>query len=142
MPYKYLEGFTSADICFEASGKNLEELFESAGLATTNTMVKNLKKISSKEKAKISIEADTIENLLFKFLEEIIFLKDARRLLLSKFKIKIDKGKAHSLACEASGEKINIKKHEMIVDVKAVTWHKFEVRNEGKVWRARVILDI
>lgn len=142
MSYKYLEDVAVADVCFEASGKTLEELFESAGLATTNTMVKSLKKISQKEKEKISVSADTIENLLFKFLEEIIFLKDARQLLLSKFKIKISQGKNYKLACEASGEKINMKKHEMLVDVKAVTWHLFEVKQEKNIWRARVILDI
>lgn len=142
MSYKYLEDVAVADVCFEASSKTLEELFESAGLATTNTMVKSLKKISGKEKRKISVSADTIENLLFKFLEEIIFLKDARQLIFSKYKIKISQGKTCKLACEALGEKINMKKHEMLVDVKAVTWHLFEVKKEKNIWRARVILDI
>ena len=84
MSYKYLEDVAVADVCFEASGKTLEELFESCGLATTNVMIKTLKKISPKQKRKISVSADTIENLLFKFLEEIIFLKDARQLVFSK----------------------------------------------------------
>ena len=140
--YKCLEDVAVADVCFEASGKTLEELFESAGLATTNTMIKTLKKISAKQKQKISVSADTIENLLFKFLEEIIFLKDARQLVFSKYKIKISQGKNFKLECEALGEKLSMKKHDWLVDVKAVTWHLFEVKEEGKVWKARVILDI
>ncbi len=142
MSYKYLEDVAVADVCFEASGKNLAELFESCGLATTNTMVKNLKKISQKEKEKISVSADTTENLLFKFLEEIIFLKDARQLIFSKYKIKISESKGYKLACEALGEKLSMEKHDWLVDVKAVTWHLFEVKQEKNIWRARVILDI
>ncbi len=142
MPYKFLEDIAVADVCFEASGKTIEELFESSGLATTNTMIKTLKKISPKTKQKISVSADTIENLLFKFLEEIIFLKDARQLVFSKYKIKITKGKNYKLKCEALGEKLNMKKHDWLVDVKAVTWHLFEVKQEKNIWRARVILDI
>ena len=161
MPYKYLEDIAVADVCFEASGKTIEEMFESSGLATTNVMIKTLKKISQKEKRKISVEADTIENLLFKFLEEIIFLKDAKQLVFSKYKVKISTGssrrqtkseissaspfnggKIYKLECEAAGEKLNMKKHDWLVDIKAVTWHLFEVRKEKNVWRARVILDI
>ena len=142
MSYKYLEDVAVADVCFEASGKTLEELFESCGLATTNVMIKTLKKISPKQKRKISVSADTIENLLFKFLEEIIFLKDARQLVFSKYKIKISESKGYKFACEALGEKLSMKKHDWLVDVKAVTWHLFEVKQEKNIWRARVILDI
>jgi len=156
MSYKFLEDVAVADVCFEADGKTLEKLFESAGLATTNTMIKTLKKISPKAKQKISVSADTIENLLFKFLEEIIFLKDARQLVFSKYKIKISlansrrreatspssNGKTYKLECEARGEKLSMEKHDWLVDVKAVTWHLFEIKQEKNIWRARVILDI
>ena len=40
------------------------------------------------------------------------------------------------------GEKIDMKKHEMLVDVKAVTMHMFEVKKEKNIWKARVVLDV
>jgi len=141
MPYKFLKDVAIADVAFEASGRTLKELFESAGMAVTNTMVKDLKKVRPKVMKTIKLKADTIENLLFNFLQEIVFLKDAKLLLLSKFSVKIDEKKI-SLTAKASGEKLDMEKHELLVDVKAVTMHNFEVKKEKNKWVARVILDV
>jgi len=140
MPYKYLEGITSADIAFEATGKTAEEMFESAGLAVTNTMVRDVKAIEPKIKKTIRKKANETEKLLFDFLEELIYLKDAEQLLFSKFDIKIKDGK--ELVAIAYGEKIDPKKHELIVDAKAVTYYRFEVKKTNSGWRAVVVIDV
>ena len=143
MPYKFLEDIAIADVAFEASGKNLEELFESAGLAVTNTMVKDLKSVKQRVMKDIEVNADTIEMLLFNFLQEIIFYKDAELLLFNKFQISIDeKNKKWKLKAKASGEKLNMKKHELLVDVKAVSLHNFKVEKTKEGWKADVILDV
>ena len=141
MPYKFFKDVAIADVAFEASGRNLKELFESAGLAVTNTMVRDLKKVKPKVTKIFRIKSDTLENLLYNFLHEIVFLKDAKLLLFSKYSVKIDE-KNFSLVAKASGEKLNMKKHELLVDVKAVTMHHFELKKKGTKWIARVILDV
>ena len=144
MPYKFLPEIAIADVAFEASGKTLAALFRSSALATTNVMVKNLKAIKHKTKRKIEVEAENVELLLFNFLQEIIYYKDAELLLFSKYDVKINedkKSKKYALMCTAYGEKLNMKKHTLMVDVKAVTLHMFSVR-KNKEWKARVILDI
>jgi SHS2 domain-containing protein len=143
MPYRYLEGITSADVAFEATGKTPEEMFESAGLAITNTMVRAVTAVKPLVKKEIKKEADKIEKLLFDFLEELVYLKDAEQLLFSKFEIKIkDEKQLKQLTAAAYGEKINPKKHELIVDIKAVTYHKFEVKKTENGWKAIVIVDV
>ncbi|MBI3412562.1 MAG: archease [Candidatus Aenigmarchaeota archaeon] len=143
MPYKFVEGLSVADVAFTAEGKTLEELFESAALATTNVMVKDLKKIELKKRRKITVSSNEIEKLLFNFLQEIIYLKDAELLILGKYEIKIrERNNTYSLVCIGFGEKLDMSKHELVVDVKAVTYHLFEVKNDGKKWTAQVILDI
>lgn len=141
MSYKFFEDETLADVAFEATGKTLEEMFESAALAVTNTMVKDLRSVKHNVKKKIAVKSDKIDNLLFNFLQEIVFYKDSKKLLLSKFTIKI-KRKPLELSCMAEGEELNMKKHELLVDVKSVTFHKFEVEETKKGWRAQVILDV
>jgi len=136
MPYKFLEH--TADVLFEAEGKSLEELFESCALATEETQV-DLKNVGQDKEIKFVVEDESTEMLLFHFLQEIIFYKDAEELLFSRFKIKID---GNRLEAECFGEKINQKKHILNVDVKAVTLHQFEVKKTAKGWFARVILDI
>src|SRR3989338_1348954 len=120
MPYKFFKDVAIADVAFEASGRNLKELFESAGLAVTNTMVRDLKKVKPKVTKIFRIKSDTLENLLYNFLHEIVFLKDAKLLLFSKYSVKIDE-KNFSLVAKASGE---------------------ELKKKGNKWIARVILDV
>ena len=140
MPYKYLEEIAYADVAFEATGKTLEELFESAGLAVTNIMVKEVKRIEPNVKKTIKKEAGAVYKLLFDFLDELVFLKDAEQLLFSKFEITIKDEK--QLVAIAYGEKIDPKKHQLIVDAKAITYHNFEVKKTKEGWKATVIVDV
>ncbi|MBI2667446.1 archease [Candidatus Woesearchaeota archaeon] len=141
MPYKFLENVSIADIAFEAKNNNLNRLFEDCALATFDTMA-DLKKVKPKIKKEIKLQSDNIENLLFKFLEELVFLKDAKYLVFNKFKVNIKEDKIFELKATAFGDNIDIKKHNLKVDVKAVTMHKFKVEKINNIWKAFVILDV
>lgn len=142
MPYRFLEGWTLADVAFEATGKDTVELFTDAGIAVLATMVLEVSSVGTTVVREVNIEAESLEMLLFKFLDEIIFLKDAENLLFSSMKIRISTDKKYSLSGQLEGEKIDPNKHELLVDVKAVTFHRFEVKFDQKQWLARVVLDV
>ena len=149
-----MSNISIADVAFDASAKTLEKLFVECAKAVTNTMVKDLKTVKQSKKVTVTVEADSVENLLFNFLNEIVFYKDAKQLLFSGYKIKINSsegskelhktktGETFSLFSTFSGEKLNMKKHDLIVDVKAITMHLFEVKHLRNEWTARVVLDI
>lgn len=141
MPYEFFDDVAVADVAFEATGKTLNEMFESAALAVTNTMVKDLDSVVRKTKKKIHVKANKLDMLLFRFLEEVVFYKDSEKLLLSKFSVDVDEKKME-LKCVAEGEELDVKKHELLVDVKAVTLHNFSVEKTKNGWSSRVILDI
>ena len=136
MKYKILDH--TADVMFECYGKNLNELFENSAIATTDVMVSR-RTVGKRIKKEIKIENKRIDSLLFDFLEELIYLKDAEELLFKEFKVSIKEGKLKAIC---SCEKIDREKHILKLDVKAVTLHKFEVRQVGKKWIATFILDI
>lgn len=143
MAYKFFEDVAIADVAYEATGKTLAEMMESAGLALTNTMVRDLKAVKTPVEVKFEIKADAADKLLHEFLQELIFYKDARLLLLTKFKIRITSlANGYRAQISARGEEINTKKHEMLVDVKAVSWHMFRVDQTKEGWRVFVILDV
>ena len=142
MPYKFFEDIAIADVAFEATGRTEEKMFESAALAVTNTMVKDLKSVKNKVTKTITVTGEDIQTLLFNFLQELIFLKDAKLLLFSKFDIKMSKGKKMKLTVKASGEKLDMKKHELLVDVKAVSMHNYKVEKTKSGWSASIILDV
>ena len=143
LKYKQLPELTTADIAYEIYGKNLNELFENSALALFNTMC-NLKKVKQKIKKIIKLKNENSQDLLFDFIEELIFLKDSKYILFSKFKVKI---KNNELQAECFGENINQAKHQLKVDVKAITYHKFELKKmQGHRGRnpyiATMVLDI
>ncbi len=143
MPYRYREDIATADIAFEAWGKTLEEMFVAAADATMNVMVGDLDSIADRERRMIEVRSDEIDMLLFELLQELIFFKDADMLLLRIPAVTIEKERDHLvLTGEAYGEKIDPSKHELIVDVKAVTLHRFEAKKIEKRWQATVVLDI
>ena len=141
MPYQYIEGYTMADVAFEATGKTMEEMCESAAKALTNSMVADLKSIERRKKITIKVESRDAERLLHDFLQEIIFYKDAENMVFSEFKTSISGSGPFSLEAEMEGEEIDMEKHELIVDVKAVSWHRYKVEKKEE-WRAFVILDV
>lgn len=143
MGYKFLEDVAIADVAFEAWGQTPEELFTEAARATSNVMIRNLDSVRERERKDIHISAQAMDLLLFSFLQEVIYYKDAERLILANFYIKIhEKDGEFELTGAASGEKIDIDRHVQIVDVKAVTFHRFQVVQNPKGWSAFVILDI
>ena len=143
MPYHYLEEIGTADIAFEATGRDLPELFSDAADATMNVMIDNLDAIEPRETRHIELSNDKIDMLLFDFLQELIYFKDAERLLLRARHVQIDeKNEKYFLKAEAVGELLDETRHLQRADVKAVTLHDFSVEKENGGWRARVLLDI
>ena len=140
MKYKFLEH--TADVMFEAQGKNLNEVFRNSALAVFDVQC-NLKNVRSKIKKKIKLKNSVVGDLLFDFLEELIYLKDAKYSLFGKFDVKIKETKGeYILDVIAHGEKINPEKHELKTDVKAITLHEFFLKKVKDGWKCKVLLDI
>jgi protein archease len=143
MPFRFIDGVTMADVAFEASGKTLEEMFASAGAALTSTMIKDPSALKQAEKRELRLEAKDEEGLLHDFLEELIFIKDTEQLLFCGYALKIAKGgKGLVLTGSLGGERLDPKKHDLLVDAKAVSRHMFKVRREKGVWKAFAIVDV
>jgi SHS2 domain-containing protein len=106
-------------------------------------MIENLDAIEPRETRRIELKNDAIDMLLFDFLQELIFFKDAEQLLLRVREARIDaKDDHYFLKATAAGEPLDPARHEQRADVKAVTLHQFRVEKTGDEWKASVILDI
>ncbi len=105
--FKFFE-FATADVCFEAYGKTLNELFENAALALFEIII-NIKQIKHKTKKEIRIKANDLKSLMIKWLNELLFYVDSESIAFSKFSVHIEKN--FLLEAKAFGEKIS-GKHE------------------------------
>ena len=143
MSYRYLEDIAGADVAFEVCGKDLAELFSSAADATMNVMIENLESIEYQEAVEFFIENEALDMLLFNFLQELVFFKDARKLLLRVLSVSIESDDlGFTLHASAFGEKLDQKKHKPIVDVKAITMHHFSMQQSEDGWKATAVLDV
>jgi SHS2 domain-containing protein len=143
MPYRYLPDIAIADVAFEAWAETLEDLFRAAADATMNVMVGNLETIAARETRSIQEEESDVDMLLFQLLQELLFFKDAEQLLLRIKDIEIRQlGGSYKLKAEARGEVLDPGRHDLVVDVKAVTLHRFRVERSPRGWDATVILDV
>ena len=136
--YKYLEH--TADLKFEAYGETLEKLFQNASLAMFDVIV-DTKKIQPNKTFNINVKGRDLEELLFEFLNELIFLLDAEFFLLNKVKsIKIQENNTYSLEAEFIGD-INEGQYETYGSIKAVTFNDLKISKEDKHYKAIVVVD-
>jgi SHS2 domain-containing protein len=143
MPYRFVRDKTKAVVAFVAEGKTLQELLTSAGVAVTVAMVKDISKIERLASKQFSVEAENVEMLLFIFLQELIYYKDAELLLFSSFDLDVSqKNEKWRLRVKASGEEIDPTIHDPVVDIKAVSLHHYSVEETPEGWRAEVMLEV
>jgi SHS2 domain-containing protein len=143
MSYEYLEEIGTADIAFEVSGRDLAELFSDAADAMLNVMIDNLEEVQPRETRRIELANDKLDMLLFDLLQELIFFKDAERLLLRVREVQIvEQNENYLFKGMGEGEQLDAERHHQRADVKAVTLHDFFVERTDGGWKARVLLDI
>jgi len=135
--FKFLEH--TADVKFQATGKTVEEAFTRAFEAVKETITKGVK-IELKKSKKIKVKGDDWESLLYKFLEEFLFLLDAENFISSSIKkIKIDKNK-FELNALVFGD--NASDYKFTNDVKAITYNKMFVKKEKNKFIIQAVLDV
>ena len=143
MPFRFQDEIDTADVAFEAWGVTQEELFISGAAALLCTMVAAPELVERRQELTIRLEHEELDLLLFSFLQELIFYKDARRLLLHADRVRIGQRKGtFRLEAVVSGEQIDAGRHRLLVDVKAVTLHRFQVVFRDNLWKAVVELDV
>jgi len=143
MPYRHLDDIAIADAAFEVRGPSLEALFRDAVDALLSVMVENPEAVAARESRPVRLEADALDLLLHAFLEEVVYYKDAECILLRSGTCGIiERENRFQLEAIMTGEAIDPERHELNVDVKAVTFHRLGIRREEDGWLATFVVDI
>jgi SHS2 domain-containing protein len=134
----------TADMGIRARAGSLDDLFVDAAKGLFSIMVANLDQVRAVEEVTFQVEGDDLEGLLHGWLGELLYTFSARRLALAEFRVRID---GHpplfsGLSGTARGEPIDPSRHEIDVEVKAITWHALKVENHAGEWLAEVIVDV
>lgn len=137
--YEYL--YHIADAKFRAYGSTMEEAFENAALAMFNVMI-DTEKFHLQESRQVNIESPEIETLLIDWLSELLYLFEVEEIVFAKFSVnKIEKtDSGFSLSASASGESLDLSRHKFDTQVKAVTYHGLEIKQDDG-FSVQVIVD-
>ena len=129
----------TADVGIRVFGRTVEEVFVNAAYALFDQWT-DLKKVRGKISQEISIQGADREDLLVRWLGELLFLGESRGVLFKEFKIRrLD---STSLKAVARGEIFDPSRHRFKTEIKAVTYHQVEVKEVDGKWQGRVIFDI
>ena len=140
-PWKIVEG-ASADLTFVAHGGSVEAAFAAAAEALLGATVEEPDAVEACEHRTIHLGEPDLELLLLRFLNELIYLRDAEGLLLRPLRLRIERGRGVALEAELAGEPLDRDRHHPAADVKAATAHGLRVTRIDGGWETRATLDV
>lgn len=127
-----------SDLGIEATGGTMADAFASAAAGMMSVIV-DPSTVNAVEQRSVHVTASDIEQLLVRWLSEILYLYDGARFIAGRFDIR--ELNATALDAVLHGEVLDLARHHTRLDVKAVTYHQVLIeQTEGA--RIRVYLDI
>ena len=139
--YEYFEH--TADIGVRAYGINLAAAFEEEAKGMFNIMV-DIETVNERQEVDIHIEADTKENLLIEWLNALISEADSKEMTFASFQIqelrKVETG--YYLNGIAIGESLDLKRHNVKIEVKAATYSQLKVEFRRDKVMVQCVVDV
>lgn len=139
----------TADVMYVVEARSLEELFEYAAMGMFRYISPDLSRVSPIVGVELMCRGTDLENLLYRWLEDLLILHDTKGLVFSRFIVKgiyrVEEGgeQSYILAGFAAGERYDQRRHAPGVVVKAVTYSQMMIeRTEDSLWRVSIVLDI
>ncbi len=128
-----------ADLGIIVKGPDVENLFIFAAQAMTDLIVKG--GISEKTATRdVLVEGEDFPDLMVRWLGEVLYLFEGENLIVNSIEIKsISPIQLQAILTLASFEP---KRHEVLREIKAVTYHQISVNKSDDGWEAKVIFDI
>jgi len=139
--YSYLDHVS--DVYVHVSSDSLAGVFEDAAKATYEVMI-DTSTVKERAVMKAEICADDLEQLLYMWVDHLLYIFDAKSFAMARAEMKVSKTKRYhpSLSAKIYGEEYNPSVHGQKVGVKAMTYSLMRIFQKGGRWEAYFVLDI
>jgi len=129
----------TADIGIKAYGRDYKELFCNAAFGLYE-QIADLSNVELIDDVRTEVKADDYDELLVLWLGELLYQYNGNSLLLKEFFIEhLDEKHIISVS---KGEPITANKHTLKKEVKAVTFHNVDIREEDGYLTTEIIFDV
>jgi len=129
----------TADLGIKIRGADLKDLFEVAGRALMHLMIES-EPPGKSTSIKIDLPGEDLADLMVRWLGEILYLFEGENLVVTSVHV-------HSVSLSRIQSTLETvpfdpKIHEILREIKAVTYHQIQVADKGTHCEARVIFDV
>lgn len=141
--FHFLDDVATADLAFDASGDSLQELFQAATCAVIEALADPITVGTTWRQTIERTDEDPAE-LLFDWLSDLVYWKDAAGVVFNRSDLTLtrqDHG-CWKLTGLLYGAPVNGSVQTLRADVKGITKHLYEVKQEDMHWHARVVVDV
>jgi SHS2 domain-containing protein len=129
----------TADKGIRAWGRDLPEVFRQAALGLWSLMVDPATVRPGRE-LQVAVEAGDRETLLVAWLNELLYLYEAKRMVVSDCAVR--NLTETSLSAVVWAEESTLSRHVVIGHVKAATYHLLRIARSERGWEASVVVDV
>ena len=129
----------TADTGFEVRGSSIEHVFETAARAFFKIMWQ-IDTLQETEPSTVEVTGGDLEELLVNFLEEFLYLYDAKRLVCTG--IEVVAVSREKVCARVWLQNFNDAVDQELLGVKAVTYHQLFIGKKDNTWTVRIFLDI
>jgi SHS2 domain-containing protein len=138
--FKFVEH--TADIAVNVIGDTLEELFTAAAEALTEIITDDFKP-SHKVIYDLSVRAETQEELLVGFLNELNYLVEVKKLIFREATHVVisEKDKIFKLNAAVSLSELSPGQN-LENEIKAITYHKMNIEHGDNIYSTMIVFDI
>jgi SHS2 domain-containing protein len=137
MHYKLINH--TADFGIHVFGTDSVELFANAAFATFD-MLTEIDSLKSLKTTNLRVTGDDWSDLMVNWLRELLYFWNGKELLVKKVQILALSEK--ELSANVELDPFDPDRHEIKIEIKAVTYHQIQVSEGPKGWEAKIIFDI
>jgi SHS2 domain-containing protein len=131
----------TADLALTIHADTVEDLFATAARAMFENLV-DISGVTEMTEIRVNIAcADQgMEELLVEWLRELLARFSLDEIVLSQFDI--ENLTESEIVARCRGEPIDPERHQLLTEIKSITYHGLELRRTPGGWTARVLFDI
>jgi len=136
-PYTLLDH--TADLRIRVTGSDMADLFQNAGLALFD-LINRADRLGSSEAIEVAVTGEDPADLLVNFLRELLFLWTGNEKLVKMIDVLHISDTA--ISARVSTDRYRPERHEILHEIKAVTYHQIDVGHKTDGWEATVVFDV